>query len=304
LPGVSNHDDSEPSSATVTFPLRGGVAVLTGAASGIGQALALHLAREGCHLALADRDAAGLADTAARARVAGVTVTEHVLDVSDAAALAALPAAVLAEHGRVTLLVNNAGVALMGDFEQATLDDFEWLFSINFWGPVRLTRAFLPMLRAQGTAQIVNISSIFGIIAPAGQTAYSAAKFAVRGFSEALRHELETTGIGVSVVHPGGIKTAIASSARVSAGIDPADAARAATRFATTFITTAEQAAARIVTGIEKREKRILIGRDARLLDVFQRLMPTGYWGLIRKRAGQRPRSSPERAVAQEQVHG
>ncbi len=288
----------------MTFPLRDGVAVLTGAASGIGQALALQLAREGCHLALVDRNAAGLADTAARARTAGVRVTEHDLDVSDASALAALPATVMAEHGRVTLLVNNAGVALMGDFEQATLDDFEWLFGINFWAPVRLTRAFLPVLRQQPVAQIVNVSSIFGIIAPPGQTAYCAAKFALRGFSEALRHELETTDIGVSVVHPGGIKTAIARNTRVSAGIDPADAARAAERFAAAFITTADQAAARIVTGIQKREKRILIGRDARLLDVVQRLMPTGYWSLIRKRAGPRPRSSAVPVVAQEQTHG
>ena len=174
----------------MSLPLRGGVAVVTGAA-------------RGCGLALADVDAAGLSGVAERARRRGVAVSEHRLDVADEGAVAAFPAAVLAEHGRVRVLVNNAGVALGGRFEQTDPADFEWLFSINFWGVVRMTRAFLPVLRREpGAAQIVNLSSVFGIVAPPGQAAYAASKFAVRGFSEALRHELEAEGakVGVTVV--------------------------------------------------------------------------------------------------------
>ena len=172
------------------WTLRGGVVVLTGAASGIGAALAANLARRGMHLALVDLNAAGLEATAAQARAAGVTVSTHAMDVADHAAVAALPAAVLAQHGRVTALVNNAGVALGGLFEQVDAGDFDWLMDINFGATVRLTRAFLPVLAREGAAQLVNVSSIFGIIAPPGQTAYAASKFAVRGFSESLRHEL------------------------------------------------------------------------------------------------------------------
>jgi short-subunit dehydrogenase len=289
---------------SAAFPLRGSVAVVTGAAGGIGRALALDLAAHGCSLALADRDGAALAAVATVARTSGITVSEHVLDVADEAAIAELPDAVLAIHGRVNLLVNNAGVALMGDFAQISPWDFRWLFEINFWGTVCNTRAFLPMLRREPVAQIVNVSSIFGIVAPDGQTAYSASKFAVRGFSEALRHELETTGVGVSVVHPGGIATAIARNARVSAGIDPADAKRTLELFARLAVTSPEQAAARIVTGIQRREKRILIGRDARVLDMVQRLLPTGYWPLIRKQTRRTPRLLPQSTPVSEQRHG
>jgi short-subunit dehydrogenase len=289
---------------SAAFPLRGSVAVVTGAASGIGRALALDLAAHGCSLALVDRDGEALAAVAAAARASSVSVSEHVLNVADAASVAALPAAVLTAHGRVNLLVNNAGVALMGDFAQTSPEDFAWLFEINFWGTVRNTRAFLPALRREPVAQIVNVSSIFGIVAPGGQTAYAASKFAVRGFSEALRHELETTGVGVSVVHPGGIATAIVRNARVSAGIDPADVKRTRALFARVAVTSPEQAAARIVTGILRREKRILIGRDARVLDLVQRLLPTGYWSLIRKQTHRTPRLPSHSAAAPEQRHG
>jgi NAD(P)-dependent dehydrogenase (short-subunit alcohol dehydrogenase family) len=203
------------------------VAVVTGAASGIGAALAEALAARGCGLALADVDAAGLSGVAERARRRGVAASEHRLDVADEGAVAAFPAAVLAEHGRVRVLVNNAGVALGGRFEQTDPADFEWLFSINFWGVVRMTRAFLPVLRREpGAAQIVNLSSVFGIVAPPGQAAYAASKFAVRGFSEALRHELEAEGakVGVTVVLPGGVRTAIAANAR-RGGMDEAERA-------------------------------------------------------------------------------
>ena len=171
-----------------SWTLRGGVAVITGAGSGIGAALANELARRGMHLALVDLNAAGLEATAAQSRAAGVTVSTHAMDVADHAAVAALPAAVLDKHGRVSALVNNAGVALGGLFDQVDAEDFDWLMAINFGATVRLTRAFLPVLARESAAQLVNVSSIFGIIAPPGQTAYSASKFAVRGFSESLRH--------------------------------------------------------------------------------------------------------------------
>ena len=188
----------------MTFPLRDGIAVLTGAAKGIGAALAMHLASRGCHLALIDRDRDALAAIAAAARKTSVAVSEHAADVADPAAAQSVRKTVLAEHGRASVLINNAGVALLGRFDEVSLADMEWLFAINFWGTVRMCEAFLPVLRREPVAQIVNLSSIFGIVAPAGQTAYAASKFAVRGFSEALRHELEDTGIGVSVVHPAG----------------------------------------------------------------------------------------------------
>ena len=230
---------------------------------------------------------------AQEARRSGAKVSEHGLDLTDTAGIAALPGAVLAQHGRVTILVNNAGVGLLGDFLQTSAADFDWLMSINFAAPVHLTRAFLPVLLREPVAQLVNISSIFGIVAPPGNSAYSAAKFAIRGFSEALRHELETTGVGVSVVHPGGVATNIARDARVSTAIHPADATSAKARFSKSLVTTPEAAAARIVAGILRREKRILIGRDAQILDVAQRFAPTGYYALLRKRLGRRPASIP-----------
>jgi short-subunit dehydrogenase len=259
------------------FPLKGGVAVVTGAASGIGAALSAALAVRGCNLALADRDPAGLAATAAAC--VGVTVSTHVLDIADRDAILALPDAVLAAHGRVTILVNNAGVALGGQFAQLSLDDFAWVIDINLWGVVRTTHAFLPILRAQPTAQIVNLSSIFGIIAPAGQTAYSASKFAVRGFSEALRAELATTGVGVTIVHPGGVATSIARSARRGQGvqISPDEEAAMQDRMKRFLKMPPPEAAAIILNGIERRQKRVLVGRDARMMALVQWLFPVGY---------------------------
>jgi short-subunit dehydrogenase len=265
------------------FPLQGGVAVITGAASGIGAALAQNLAGRGVSLALADRNAAGLAAVAEAARAAGVKVSEHMLDVRDAEALAALPDAVLAEHGRVTVLVNNAGVALIGTFEQVTLDDFAWLMDINFWAPVRLTKAFLYALHREPAAHIVNISSIFGIAAPPGNAAYCAAKFGVRGFSEALRHELEDSSVSLTVVHPGGIKTEIANSARLSQSVDPEEAKAGKEEFNKLLKTTPQDAAEQIAQAILKRQPRLLIGGDARMLDRIQRLFPSTYWAKIKR---------------------
>jgi short-subunit dehydrogenase len=281
------------------FALQGGVAVVTGAAQGIGAALALELAGRGCDLALVDCAAEALAHTASSARALGVRVSEHRLDIANAAAVAALPDVVLAQHGRVSLLVNNAGVAMMGDVEQLTPADFEWLFDINFWGVVRTTMAFLPLLRREPHAHLVNLSSVFGLIAPPGQAPYCASKFAVRGFTDALRHELEGSNVTVSVVHPGGIRTGIAHRARRAAGFDAELGQQLADRFVREVRTTPEQAARRIVAGIERCEARILIGPDARIIDWLSRLAPLGYWPLLRKPLGAdaRPRAVSRRSA-------
>ena len=281
----------------MSLPLHGGVAVVTGAASGIGAALAEALAARGCGLALADVDSAGLNGVAERARRRGVAASEHRLDVADEGAVAAFPAAVLAEHGRVRVLVNNAGVALGGRFEQTDPADFEWLFSINFWGVVRMTRAFLPVLRREpGAAQIVNLSSVFGIVAPPGQAAYAASKFAVRGFSEALRHELEAEGakVGVTVVLPGGVRTAIAANAR-RGGMGEAERTAQAELWERLLRLAPEAAAERIARGIERREKRVLVGRDARQVALVQRLLPVGYWSVLERLADRWSKRGPAR---------
>jgi short-subunit dehydrogenase len=262
------------------FNLSGGVAVVTGAASGIGAALARGLAAKGCNLALADRDAAGLAKSVAAAREKGAKVSEHVLDVSDAKAIAAIPEQVLAQHGRVNVLINNAGVALGGTFAQTDLADFEWLMNINFYGVVRMTHAFLPYLHREQKAQVVNIS---GIIAPPGQTAYCASKFGVRGFSESLRHELVDTGIGVTVVHPGGIATNIADNARNPKGVNSDEVERRRQRARQVLRLSPDIAAATIIDGIETRAWRVLIGSDAKKVALLQRLFPVRYWKIIRR---------------------
>src|SRR6266852_277788 len=194
--------------------LSDGVAVVTGAGSGIGRALAQQLAAAGSALALADIDEAGLLETAQSLDKKSALVTTHVLDVADEAGVRSFAEDVAGRHGRVTLLINNAGVALHGNFEEVSLDDFRLLMNINFWGTVYGTNYFLPILKRERRAHIVNLSSVFGLIAPAGQAPYAASKFAVRGFTEALRHELEGSNVGVSCVHPGGIKTPIARRSR------------------------------------------------------------------------------------------
>ena len=263
-----------------SWTLRGGVAVITGAGSGIGAALANELARRGMHLALVDLNAAGLEATAAQSRAAGVTVSTHAMDVADHAAVAALPAAVLDKHGRVSALVNNAGVALGGQFDQVDAEDFDWLMAINFGATVRLTRAFLPVLARESAAQLVNVSSIFGIIAPPGQTAYSASKFAVRGFSESLRHELEAAGspVGVTLVHPGGVRTSISENARLAKGLDTAEVARERANWRSLLALDPASAAEQIAVAIERREPRVLVGKDAKAAALVQRLFPVSYW--------------------------
>src|SRR5258708_11831652 len=206
--------------------IRGAAAAVTGAASGIGCALALELAARGCDLALADRDEAGLQSVAAEIGKAHPRkVSTHRVDVGEPAQIAEFATAAAAAHPKLNIVINNAGVALLGQFNEIEQAQMDWLFNINFWGTVHGTRAFLPILAKQPEAHIVNLSSIFGIIAPPGQTAYCAAKFAVRGFSESLRHELQMAAspVKLSVVHPAAVSTTTVpnSSAGVSAPPTP-----------------------------------------------------------------------------------
>jgi short-subunit dehydrogenase len=261
--------------------LQGRTAVVTGAAGGIGRAIAASLARRRCHLALADIDEAALERTAAELAAPGVRISRHHLDVSDAAAVAAFPQRVTAEHAGVDVLVNNAGVAMFGTFEKVAPADFEWLFAINFWGVVRMTRAFLPLLHESEDARLVNISSLFGLIAPPGNAAYCASKFAVRGFSEALRHELKETRIGVTVVHPGGVATSIAKNARFPPSITADEAAERRNSFGSFLRLPPEVAGETIVRGIENRKPRVLVGSDAKRISIIERLLPVTYWNVI-----------------------
>lgn len=267
-----------------------GAAAITGAASGIGRALAIELAQRGCDLALADRDEAGLKAVAAeigpgidKAR----KVSVHRVDVGEASEIARFAAEAIAAHPSLSIVVNNAGVALLGQFDEIDQAQMEWLFNINFWGVVHGTRAFLPHLKTKGEAHIVNVSSIFGIIAPPGQSAYAAAKFAVRGFSESLRHELAVakSPVKLSVVHPGGVATAIARNSRTGTGVtDNARRSQSIERFENAAKTTPKAAALRIIRGIEGNEPRILIGNDARFMDILQRFRPGTYWAPLQRR--------------------
>ncbi|TWB60334.1 short-subunit dehydrogenase [Bradyrhizobium sacchari] len=263
-----------------------GAAAITGAASGIGRALAVEFARRGCDLALADRDEAELKALAAEI---GPTrkVSVHRVDVSKPDDITQFAAEATAAHPSLGIVVNNAGVALLGSFEEIDQAQMEWLFDINFWGVVHGTRAFLPHLKTMAEAHIINISSIFGIIAPPGQSAYAAAKFAVRGFSESVRHELAVAGspVKLSVVHPGGVATSIARSSRTGVGVtDNARRAQMIERFENAAKTTPKDAALRIIKGIERNEPRILIGNDARFMDLLQRFRPGTYWAPLQRR--------------------
>jgi len=264
--------------------LSDGVAAVTGAGSGIGRALAQHLAAAGSALALADIDEAGLQQTAQSLAKTSALVTTHVLDLAKEENVRAFAQDVEKRHGRATLLINNAGVSLHGDFDEISLDDFRWLMDINFWGTVYGVKYFLPMLKRETRAHIVNLSSVFGIIAPAGQVPYAASKFAVRGFTEALRHEFSGGSIAVSCVHPGGIRTPIARHSRVGAATPLGKREENIARFERLARTPPETAAARILEGVERREPRILIGMDAYFIDFSQRLRPASYWkSLARK---------------------
>jgi short-subunit dehydrogenase len=268
--------------------IRGAAAAVTGAASGIGRALALELAARGCDLALADRDEAGLQAVAAEiGKTCSPKVTVHRVDVGEPSQIEAFAQAAISAHPGLNMVVNNAGVALLGSFTEIDQAQMDWLMNINFWGVVHATRAFLPHLAQQREAHIVNLSSIFGIVAPPGQTAYAAAKFAVRGFSESLRHELQLakSPVRLSVVHPGGVATNIARNSRTGVGMtDNTRRAQTIERFDSFAKTTPAAAARRIIQGIEKNQPRILIGSDARFMDLLQRLRPATYWAVLGRR--------------------
>jgi len=264
--------------------LNEGVAVITGAGSGMGRCLAQQLAGMGASLAISDVDEKGLAETAALLGSPKGKVTQHIVNVADEARVKAFAEEVEAQHGRATVLFNNAGVAVLGKFEELSLEDIRWLTEINFWGVIHGVFYFLPLLKKERRAHIVNTSSVFGLVGVVGQTAYCASKFAVRGFTESLRHELEGTNIFVTSVHPGGIKTAIAKRARLGARAKASLYPDSVSRFDRVAITTAEDAAARILKGVEKYEPRVLIGRDCKQADILQRLRPVGYWKQIAKK--------------------
>jgi NAD(P)-dependent dehydrogenase (short-subunit alcohol dehydrogenase family) len=260
---------------------QGRVAVITGAASGIGRGLALELAQEGARLALSDVDVPGLAETAARARALGAEVHEQRVDVAQREEVLAYAEAVRERFGAVHLVVNNAGIALTGDVRDMGFKDVERVLDVDFWGVVHGTMAFLPHLVESGEGTLVNISSLFGLIAMPGQSAYNAAKFAVRGFTESLRQELLLSGepVTVTCVHPGGIRTNIARNATAVGGHD---AQALSELFDARLARTSPERAARVIlSGARRGRARVLIGADAKALDLLQRLTGSGYQRVV-----------------------
>jgi len=271
----------------------GRVAAITGAGSGIGRALAKNLAGRGTHLALSDVDEVGLAETVAQCEGRGVKVTSQRVDVADRAAVFEWADQVVADHGKVNLVFNNAGVALGATIEAMSYEDFTWLMNINFWGVVHGTQAFLPHLKRAGEGHIVNISSVFGLISVPTQSAYNAAKFGVRGFTDALRMELEMDGARVSctTVHPGGIKTNIARNARMDPSVAPmaGELDEVGADFDKVAMTSPEKAARQILAAVEQNKRRALIGPDAKFIDLISRL-PAGLYQRVLVRGAKRRR--------------
>jgi NAD(P)-dependent dehydrogenase (short-subunit alcohol dehydrogenase family) len=261
------------------------VAAITGAGSGMGRSLAVQLAQQKCQVALSDVNEAGLAETARLAAEHGVKVTTKKVDVADRVAVYAWAEEVLRDHGKVNMIFNNAGVALGATVEGMSYEDFEWIVGINFWGVVYGTKAFLPHLKASGEGHIINTSSVFGLAGIPSQSAYNATKFAVRGFTEALRQELELekAPVGVTSVHPGGIKTNIARSARMSKSVRDIglDDERGSEKFEKMFITTADSAAATILKAVRANKRRLLVGPDAYVIDAMVRLLPATYQRIV-----------------------
>lgn len=263
--------------------LKDKVAVITGAASGIGRMLAVNLSGEGCHVAISDVNEAGLKETADMANNLGVRVTTHRVDVANLDQVKRYADEVLKAHRGVHLLINNAGVAVTETLEEITYEDFEWLMDINLWGVVYGCKTFLPILKQQREAHIVNISSVNGIYTNPNNGAYCTAKFAVRGFTETLDQELKDTPIRVTCVHPGGIKTNIARNARFYKTSDPSLGRDEAVAIFDMVMakTTADKAAKIIIKGIKKDKPRIMVGPDAYVLDWLKRLFPVGFQKLM-----------------------
>ena len=298
---------SATSAARQRYRFDAGTAVLTGAASGIGSALADGLARRGSALVLLDREQAGLAATAARVRAAhpGLPVSTHRVDLVDRAATLAVLDQVLADHpapggaaGRaggarpVTAVLNVAGVALGGRLVDVSLDDVDWVLDVNLRATIAVTHHLLPTLLASPGSHLVNTSSVFGLVAPPGQVAYATSKFAVRGFTEALRAELAGR-VGVTCVHPGGIATNIARDARPGAGLDPERARAAAASFQRLLSIPAERAAAAVLDGMERRRARVLVGTSAVVPDLVARLAPSHHHRLVGLALRRRGRTTP-----------
>ncbi|ORW17521.1 acetoin dehydrogenase [Mycolicibacter nonchromogenicus] len=259
----------------------GKVAVVTGAGSGIGQALAVELARAGAQLAISDVDTEGLAQTERRLAALGVRVKVDRLDVTEREAFLAYAEEVKEHFGKVNQIYNNAGIAYSGDVEISEFKDIERVMDVDFWGVVNGTKAFLPYLIESGDGHVINVSSLFGLLSVPGQAAYNAAKFAVRGFTEALNQEMAVAKhpVKVTTVHPGGIKTAIARNATVAEGLDAAAMADNFDRRMAS--TTAEEAARVILEGVSKGRARVLIGNDARVLDLLVRILGSRYQRLF-----------------------
>ena len=266
---------------TRRLDVRGRTTVITGAAAGMGAEVARQLAARGAHVALLDRDPDGLAAVAAS--LDGTRHTTHVVDLTDDDAVAAAVAEVEASHPHVQSLVTCAGSSMLGAIDQLTMAEMRWLMDVNLWGTVNVTQALLPALRREPAAHITHLVSIYGLAAPAGRIPYAMSKFAVRGFTEALRHELERSTVTVGAVYPAGVKTGIILRGRYAAAIDPAVADRAAAAQASMYHTDPADAAARIVEATIRRRPRTMVGREARLVDVLTRVTPTRYWAPMRR---------------------
>ena len=263
------------------YTFAGGTAVVTGAASGIGAALAAGLAERGSHLVLLDRDAEGLARVAEDiGRTCPVRIATYVVDLADADATRRIGATLAAAHPDTTLLINNAGVALAGTFDQVSAEQFDAVLAVNLHAVVTLTRALLPVLVTHPGAHLVALSSVFGIVGPPGQTAYCTSPFAVRGFTESLRGELAPAGVGVTCVHPGGVRTGIARNAMLGEGVPPDTAAKMA-EFEKVLTLDPADAAAAILRAVERRKPRALVGRDAVVLETLARLLPVTHRRLL-----------------------
>jgi NAD(P)-dependent dehydrogenase (short-subunit alcohol dehydrogenase family) len=260
--------------------LSGKVAVVTGAGHGIGKETAIALADKGCRLAICDNNEAALESVRHELETAGATVSGHAVDVSDRAQVEQFASDVIKTHGEAHILVNNAGVTVYASFEEHDIEDLEWILGVNLWGVIYGCKYFLPHLKASGEGHIVNLSSVFGIIAPPLQTSYVASKFAVRGFSESLRAELAEDNVGVTSVHPGAIKTNIIQNARLVTDTH-AELRDSTQRLFDRLGTTPDVVAARIVKAIEYNSPRVLITKEARVADALKRLMPATTDGIV-----------------------
>ena len=259
--------------------LAGNTTVVTGAASGMGAEIARRLSTAGTHLALLDQNGEALA---ALAEELPGRITTHVVDLRDDDAVFATADAVVSAHPSINALITCAGSSMLGSLEQLTMEEMRWLIDVNLWGTVSITKALLPALRRAPAAHITHLGSVYALAAPAGRIPYAMSKFAVRGFSEALRHELQGTSISVGVIHPAGVRTGIILHGHYAATIDPAVAARAASAQAALYHTEPADAAAQIIRATERRRIRTMVGREARLVDAIVRITPTRYWSAMR----------------------